>query len=58
MTPDQIEAHIAEGFEGLYLKKGGLMLQAECAPDVPLENIEAICRAMERLCKPPDPASI
>ena len=53
-TPDQIEAHIEEVFRGLYLKKGGLMLQAECGPDVPLANIEAICRAYERLCKPPD----
>lgn len=53
-TPDAIEAHITEVFEGLYLKKGGLMLLAECGPDVPLENIEAICRAMERLCRPPD----
>lgn len=53
-TPNEIEAHIEDVFRGLYLKKGGLMLQAECAPDIPLENIEAICRAMERLCQPPD----
>ena len=53
-TPSQIEDHITEVFEGLYLKQGGLMLQAECGPDVPLANIDAICRAMERLCRPPD----
>ncbi len=53
-TPDEIEAHIECVFGGLYLKRGGLMLQAECGPDVPLENIEAVCRAMERLCDPPD----
>ena len=39
----------------VYFKKGGLMLQAERGPDAPLANIDAICRAMERLCKPPDP---
>ena len=53
-TPDEIEAHVTEVFEGLYLKEGGLLLQAECGPDVPLENIEALCRVMERLCNPPD----
>ena len=53
-TPDEIEAHVTEVFEGLYLKEGGLLLQAECGPDVPLENIEALCRVMERLCDPPD----
>jgi len=26
------------------------MLLAECGPDVLLENIEAICRSMERMC--------
>jgi len=45
---------VTEVFEGLYLKEGGLLLQAECGPDVPLENIEALCRVMERLCNPPD----
>jgi hypothetical protein len=55
-TPRQIEDHIGEVFEGLYLKKGGLMLAAECGPDVPLENVEAICRTFEKLCKLPDVA--
>jgi hypothetical protein len=54
-TPAEIEAHVEEVFRGLYLQRGGLMLQAECGPDVPLENIEAICRSMERLCRPPEP---
>ena len=54
-TPSQIEDHIGEVFEGLYDPRGGLMLQAECGPEVPLANIDAICRAMERLCNPPDP---
>lgn len=52
-TPSEIEDHIGEIFEGLYLPQGGLMLHAECEPDVSLENIEAICAAVERVCKPP-----
>ena len=51
-SPSQIEDHIAEVFEGLYLKQGGLMLLAECGPDVPV-NIEAICKTFERLCNLP-----
>jgi hypothetical protein len=31
------------------------MLYAECEPDVPLENIDAICTALERVCRPPEP---
>ena len=30
------------------------MLLAECGPDVPLESIEAIACALERLCHPPE----
>lgn len=47
-TPEQIENHIWECTKAMYLKEGGLMLTAECASDVPLENIEAICATMER----------
>lgn len=54
-SPAAIEAHVEEIFHGLYLKEGGLMLQAECGPEVPLANIEALCRALERLCNPPEP---
>lgn len=53
-TPSEVEDHVGEMFEGLYMKEGGLMLFAECEPDVPLENIDAICRAFERLCNLPD----
>ena len=31
------------------------MLSAEAEPDVSLENIDAICSALERLCHPPEP---
>jgi uroporphyrinogen decarboxylase len=52
-TPSQVEDHIGEVFEGLYLKEGGLMLLAEVGPEVPLENVDAICRAFEDLCRLP-----
>ena len=29
------------------------MLYAECEPDLSLEQIEAICTALERICRPP-----
>ncbi|MFB3894432.1 MAG: uroporphyrinogen decarboxylase family protein [Phycisphaerae bacterium] len=54
-TPSQVEDHIGEVFEGLYMKEGGLALQGEVGPEVPLENVEAICRAMEKLCNLPEP---
>jgi hypothetical protein len=54
-TPSEIEDHVGEVYEGLYLPAGGLMLIAECAPDVPLENIDAICTALEKCCNPPEP---
>jgi len=52
-TPAEIEDHIGEVFEGLKMEEGGLMLTAECEPDVPLENIDAICAAFERICNLP-----
>jgi len=52
-TPDEIRAHIREAKDALYSPEGGLMLTAECAPDVPLENIKAICETFEELgCGP------
>jgi len=47
-TPEEIDTHVREAVEALGSPEGGLWLKAECAPDVPLENIEAICAAMER----------
>jgi hypothetical protein len=52
-TPSQIADHVAEAYEALYLLEGGLMLYAECEPDVPLANIDALCTAMENVCHPP-----
>jgi len=47
-TPEDIDEHVREVVVKLGMKEGGLMLIAECAPDVPLENVEAICQAMEK----------
>ena len=44
--PEEIEKHIFDCTKALYMPEGGLMLLAECAADVPLENIDAICRAL------------
>ncbi len=49
-TSDEIAVHIATVHATLGLPEGGLMLYAECEPDVPLENIEAICTALEQVC--------
>lgn len=49
--PENIRSQIKEAVEKLYLPEGGLMMKAEiCGADVPLENIEAICQAMEEFC--------
>ncbi len=45
-SADAVRAHVLACFDALYLKEGGLMLTAECAADVPLATIDAICRAL------------
>ncbi len=52
-TPSEIEDHIRDVGEALRLPEGGRMLHAESEPDVPLENIETICRTLEEGCNPP-----
>ncbi|MFW6132924.1 MAG: uroporphyrinogen decarboxylase family protein [Planctomycetota bacterium] len=54
-TPSQIDDHIGEVFEGLHDPAGGLILYAEVEPDVPPQSVDAICTALERVCKPPEP---
>jgi len=46
-TPADIDAHVREAVETLGSPEGGLWLKAEVGPDVPLENVEAICQALE-----------
>ena len=48
-TPREIKSHIWKVVQVLALRKGGLMLHAECEPDVPLENIETICQVLEEI---------
>ena len=48
-SPAEIDAHIGRCVEALGSAEGGLWLSAECGPDVPLENIEAICGALEKV---------
>jgi len=51
-TPKQIREHIHCVIEALKQDEGGLMAYAECSPEVPLENIEAVCATMSELCGP------
>jgi hypothetical protein len=46
-TPAEIEAHIRESVDTLGAPEGGLWLKAEIGDDVPLQNVEAICSALE-----------
>lgn len=50
--PNEINRHIREAVSRLNSEEGGLMLHAECEPDVPLRNIEAICEVLEELGGP------
>lgn len=52
-TPSEIEDHVGAMVEGLFLPEGGLMIHAECEPDVSLENIDALCSALETVLDPP-----
>jgi uroporphyrinogen decarboxylase len=52
-TPSQIHDHIGEAHEALYRPEGGLMVFAECEPDLSLEQIEAVCSGLEAVCRPP-----
>lgn len=47
-TPRAIDQHVEECIAALGAPEGGLWVTAECGPDVPLENIEAICQALEK----------
>jgi hypothetical protein len=47
-SPADIDAHVREAVDALGSPEGGLWLKGECGPDVPLENIEALCTALEK----------
>lgn len=47
-SPEDIREHVRTVVEALYLPEGGLMLSGSVWDEItPLENIEALCRAME-----------
>lgn len=48
-TPTELREHIREAVRELFLPQGGLILSAECGPDVPLDNISVICQTFEEL---------
>lgn len=47
-TPKDVDDHVRECVEKLYLPEGGLGLSFEFAPDIPFENMEAAIRAAEK----------
>lgn len=47
-TPQEIDAHVRQVVEALGSPEGGLWLTAEMNYEVPLENIEAVCTALEK----------
>lgn len=47
-TPADIDRHVRDAVEALGSPEGGLWLKAEMDDGVPLENIEAICTALEK----------
>jgi uroporphyrinogen decarboxylase len=49
-SPAEIEAHVREAVQTLATPAGGLWLKAEVNYEVPLENVEALCAALEKFC--------
>jgi hypothetical protein len=47
-TPDDIDRHVREAVAVMGSPAGGLWLTAEVDDGVPLENIEALCQALEK----------
>ena len=47
-TPSQIDDHVREAVEALYLPQGGLALKAEIGYEVPLENVAAIFDSLRK----------
>jgi hypothetical protein len=53
MTPEQIKGMIKRAVEILNTAEGGFMMKAEIGdPNIPLENIQAICEAFMENCIP------
>ena len=54
--PEEFGPHIDRIVDELSLPDGGLWIIAECTPDVPLANIEALCNALEKHMAPVNPS--
>ena len=52
VSPQEIKEHIREAVSRLNLPEGGLMLYAECEPDIPLANVRAICEEFDTIGGP------
>lgn len=50
-TPSQLDDHVREAVEAMYLPEGGLGLNIEIGPDVPLANIAALLEAARKYRK-------
>ncbi|KXA94813.1 hypothetical protein AKJ65_03360 [candidate division MSBL1 archaeon SCGC-AAA259E19] len=51
-SSNEIKEHIQKSVDTLNTKKGGLMLNAEISPDIPLENIKTIIKTLESIGGP------
>lgn len=49
-TPEDIHQQIKEVVEAMYAPEGGFAIYAIPSPDVPLDNIEALCTGWEEVC--------
>jgi hypothetical protein len=49
-TPREIHEQVAEVVETVGAPAGGLIVYAYVGPDVPLQNIEALCSGCEEFC--------
>lgn len=47
-SPKDLDEHVRESVMKLGSREGGLWLKAEIAPDVPLENVDALLAAMQK----------
>lgn len=54
-SPAQLADHVNEVVEALNTPTGGLMVNVEIGPDVPLANVDALFTAIEQACRLPEP---
>ena len=53
LTPQQMKEQVKQVVDRLALPEGGLMVNGEISSEqIPLENVEALCEAMELYCLP------